>query len=271
LIPSDVSLFRHGAHPVSTEIHFFWGYTLQSLSAKRSRQQKSTGKGEKIQSFSKWAFVQFLFLLVSFPSDTGHAPSLRNTTFVQKCNFLGLPAHRKTFVDGTFKKNLPMNVPKHLLKHVPLPYLCSVKQKKTAMIKYIVRNKKNPKDKTKSASTYSSHPAPPWRPPSKSSTTPTSNSSSLRWRERLQANRRDAACRVSPTKINRHGGIQSLGNLAFAQFLVPFWCLSLPTRGTPRLYEIHFFGRRNVDAFDFYGDRKENTKNAYFLPKNYRY
>jgi predicted histone-like DNA-binding protein len=151
LIPSDVSLFRHGAHPVSTEIHFFWGYTLQSLSAKRSRQQKSTGKGEKIQSFSKWAFVQFLFLLVSFPSDTGHAPSLRNTTFVQKCNFLGLPAHRKTFVDGTFKKNLPMNVPKHLLKHVPLPYLCSVKQKKTAMIKYIVRNKKNPKDKTKSA------------------------------------------------------------------------------------------------------------------------
>ncbi|MFA6820532.1 MAG: hypothetical protein WCR53_08320, partial [Bacteroidaceae bacterium] len=74
-------------------------------------------------------------------------------------------------------------------KHVPLPYLCSVKQKKTAMIKYIVRNKKNPKDKTKSASACSSHPAPPWRPPSKSSTTPTSNSSSLRWRERLQANR----------------------------------------------------------------------------------
>ena len=41
-----------------------------------SRQQISTSKG-KIQSFRKWAFANFLFLLVSFPSDTGHAPSLQ--------------------------------------------------------------------------------------------------------------------------------------------------------------------------------------------------
>ena len=82
-----------------------------------SKDQQARGK---IQLFSKWAFAQFfvlscvfpfrhgarpvstkynvctkihllgddtsnfLFFLVSFPSDTGHAPSLQNTTFVQK-------------------------------------------------------------------------------------------------------------------------------------------------------------------------------------------
>ena len=44
--------------------------------------------------------LSFLFLLVSFPSDTGHAPSLqkyKRTAFVQKCNFWGATRH-KTFL-----------------------------------------------------------------------------------------------------------------------------------------------------------------------------
>jgi len=201
-----------------------------------SKDQQTGGKYNLSANGPLQTFCSFLCL--SLPTrGTPRLYEIQRTAFVQKCNFLGLPAHRNAFVDGTFKKNLPMNVPKHLLKHVPLPYLCSVKQKKTAMIKYIVRNKKNPKDKTKSASACSSHPAPPWRPPSKSSTTPTSNSSSLRWCKRKPTvETRRAACRQQTS--TGKGEIQSFSKWAFAKFFDSFWRLSLPTRGTPRLYEI---------------------------------
>jgi hypothetical protein len=57
--------------------------------------------------------------------------------------------------------------------------------------------------------------------------------------EPLCVNRRDAACRVSPAKINK----QMRGNTIFLEMDLCtifdfFLCLSLPTRGTPRLYEI---------------------------------
>ena len=62
----------------------------------------------------------------------------------------------------------------------------------------------------------------------------------------LSANRRDGACPVSPANINKQRKNTIIQKWAFANFCF-FLCLSLPTRGTPRLY-------RNTDAPRLYGN-----------------
>ena len=141
-----------------------------------------------------------------------------------------------------------LHVQKLAFRDTDVVLLYRQQKNKSKMIKYIILNRKNPKDKTKSASACSSHPAPPWRPPSKSSTTPTSNSSSLKWRERkptVETRRakkcRDAACRVSPAKINRQWGKYKFSGNAFANFL--FFLVSFPS-DTGHAPSLHFWRAR---------------------------
>ena len=85
-IPPSVFPSRHGARPVSTKYIFGWQCTtkpfLCTVDTRRAacRQQISTIYEEHTIGNQSW-FWQFAFLPVSFPPDTGHAPSLRNTFF----------------------------------------------------------------------------------------------------------------------------------------------------------------------------------------------
>jgi hypothetical protein len=148
-------------------------------------------------------FAQFAFLPVSLPSDTGHAPSLRNT-------FLRGPIPRNPFLRTVVASKDQQTWGENTIENQWWLYTISI---------------------------------PPGASPFRHGARPVSTKYIFERTDTpqsLSANCRDAACRVSPAKINKHGGKYNWKSMMILHNFHSSRCLSLPTRGTPRLYEIHF-------------------------------
>jgi len=101
LISSCAFPFRHGARPVSTEIHLLRGGTRhkafwETVETRRAacRQQRSTGKGG-IQSFGKWAFAQFFVSSGVFPFRHGARPVSTEIHFLKGYTPQSLSVNRR--------------------------------------------------------------------------------------------------------------------------------------------------------------------------------